>query len=111
MTPGIYLLHKPVGQTSFALVQAFMEEVRASGLRRDKLPACHGGALDPFAEGLLLILAGQATRLIHLLHPVPKPYVAESAWGTGTGSGDFLGQFTTSSKSPTLTQSRLDGAP
>src|SRR2546430_9112790 len=110
MTPGIYLLHKPVGQTSFALGQAFMEEVRASGLRRDKLPACHGGALDPFAEGLLLILAGQATRLMDLLHPVPKTYVAEIAWGSETDSGDFLGQMTKSSKSLTVTSAQLDAA-
>ena len=110
MTPGIYLVHKPVGQTSFALVQAFMEEVRASGLRRDKLPACHGGALDPFAEGLLLILAGQATRLMDLLHPVPKTYVAEIAWGSETDSGDFLGQMTKSSKSLALTEPQLDAA-
>ena len=108
MTPGIYLVHKPAGQTSFALVQAFMEEVRASGLRRDKLPACHGGALDPFAEGLLLILAGQATRLMDLLHPVPKTYVAEIAWGSETDSGDFLGQMTKSSKSLNLTEQQLE---
>jgi tRNA pseudouridine55 synthase len=92
MTPGIYLVHKPVGQTSFSLVQTFMDEVRASGIRRDKLPACHGGALDPFAEGLLILLAGQATRLMDLLHPVPRIYVAEIAWGAETDNGDPLGR-------------------
>ena len=59
MNPGIYLVHKPVGQTSFSLVRSLMEEVRAAGIRRDRLPICHGGALDPFAEGLLLLLAGE----------------------------------------------------
>ncbi|MCA1825378.1 MAG: tRNA pseudouridine(55) synthase [Myxococcales bacterium] len=110
MTPGIYLVHKPAGQTSFSLVQAFMEEVRASGLRRDKLPACHGGALDPFADGLLLILAGQATRLMDLLHPIPKTYVAEIAWGSETDSGDSLGQMTKSTKSLTVTERDLTAA-
>src|SRR5438067_9224923 len=110
MTPGIYLVHKPVGQTSFALVQAFMEEVRASGLRRDKLPACHGGALDPFAEGLLLILAGQATRLMDLLHPVPKTYVAEIAWGVETDNGDLLGRTTGTADPLILTPALLDKA-
>src|SRR5438477_519745 len=94
LTPGIYLVHKTAGQTSFSVVQGFMEEVRLSGLRRDKLPVCHGGALDPFAEGLLLLLAGQATRLMDLLHPVPKTYLAEIAWGMETDNGDFLGQMT-----------------
>jgi tRNA pseudouridine55 synthase len=100
MTPGIYLVHKPAGPTSFALVQAFMEEVRLAGLRRDKLPVSHGGALDPFAEGLLLLLAGQATRLMDLLHGVPKTYLAEIAWGAETDNGDLLGQMTKTSKSP-----------
>src|SRR6266403_471637 len=92
--PGIYRVHKPVGQTSFALVQAFMEDVQAAGIRRDRLPVCHGGALDPFAEGLVLLLAGQETRLMDLLHPVPKTYVAEIAWGAETDNGDPLGRVT-----------------
>src|SRR3954453_8988093 len=108
MTPGIYLVHKPAGETSFSLVQRFMEEVRLAGLRRDKLPVCHGGALDPFAEGLVLLLAGQAARLMDLIHPVPKTYVAEIAWGVETDSGDFLGQTTKSSKSLTLEPAVLD---
>ena len=92
MKPGIYLVHKEPGATSFAKVRSFMEEVRAAGIRRDKLPACHGGALDPFAEGLLLILAGEAARLMELLHPVPKTYQAEIAWGAETDNGDLHGR-------------------
>jgi tRNA pseudouridine55 synthase len=110
MTPGIYLVHKPVGQTSFSLVQTFMEEVRRAGIRRDKLPVCHGGVLDPFAEGLVLLLAGQATRLMDLLHPLPKVYVAEIGWGAETDSGDLLGQVTKASNSPRLTEAQLDAA-
>src|SRR5256885_14900735 len=92
LTPGIYLVHKPVGQTSFALVQAFMDEVRRAGVRRDRLPVCHGGALDPFAEGLVLLLAGQATRLMDLLHDVPKTHEAAIAWGAEADNGDPLGR-------------------
>jgi tRNA pseudouridine55 synthase len=110
MTPGIYLVHKPVGQTSFSLVQTFMDEVRRAGIRRDKLPVCHGGVLDPFAEGLVLLLAGQATRLMDLLHPVPKVYVGEIGWGAETDSGDLLGQMTKTSKSLSLTEAQLDAA-
>ncbi len=110
MTPGIYLVHKPVGQTSFSLVQTFMEEIRDAGIRRDRLPVCHGGALDPFAEGLLLLLAGQATRLMDLLHPVPKVYLAEIAWGAETDNGDLLGQTTKSADAGYLTAPLLDAA-
>ncbi|HYS07706.1 MAG TPA: tRNA pseudouridine(55) synthase [Myxococcales bacterium] len=108
--PGIYRVHKPVGQTSFALVQAFMEDVRAAGIRRDKLPVCHGGALDPFAEGLVLLLAGQATRLMDLLHPVPKTYVAEIAWGAETDNGDPLGRVVARGDPSGLTPQELDEA-
>ena len=110
MTPGIYLVHKPVGQTSFSLVQTFMDEVRASGIRRDKLPACHGGALDPFAEGIVLLLAGQATRLMDLLHGIPKTYVAEIAWGAETDNGDPLGRVVARADAARLTAGALDGA-
>jgi tRNA pseudouridine55 synthase len=110
MKPGIYLAHKAVGQTSFSLVQRFMEQVRLSGLRRDKLPVCHGGTLDPFAEGLLLLLAGQATRLMDLLHPIPKTYLAQIAWGAETDSGDLLGQMTKSSEALELTEAQFEAA-
>lgn len=110
MKPGIYLAHKAVGQTSFSLVRSFMEQVRLSGLRRDKLPVCHGGTLDPFAEGLLLVLAGQAARLMDLLHPIPKTYVAEIAWGAETDSGDLLGQMTKSPGAVVLTEAQLEAA-
>jgi tRNA pseudouridine55 synthase len=108
--PGIYLVHKNVGDTSFAFVRSFMEEVRAAGIRRDKLPVCHGGALDPFAEGLLLILAGEAARLMELLHPVPKTYVAEIAWGAETDNGDLHGQVVARGDGAGLTADRLEQA-
>jgi tRNA pseudouridine55 synthase len=110
MKPGIYLAHKPVGQTSFSLVQTLMDEVRASGIRRDKLPVCHGGALDPFAEGLLLLLAGQATRLMDLLHPIPKTYVAEIAWGAETDNGDPHGRVVARADASGLTPGALEDA-
>jgi tRNA pseudouridine55 synthase len=86
---GLCLVHKPVGPSSFAMVKAFTHEAREAGLK--KHPVGHGGTLDPFAKGLLLILAGQATRLMELMHPLPKTYVAEIAWGAETDTGDHLG--------------------
>ena len=90
--PGLYLVHKPAGATSFSLVRDFQERTRAAGIRPDKLPVCHGGALDPFAEGLVILLAGKATRLMEQLHPVPKRYVATIVWGVETDTGDALGK-------------------
>ncbi|MFL5275076.1 MAG: tRNA pseudouridine(55) synthase [Myxococcales bacterium] len=102
MRPGIHLLHKRPGETSFSLVRAFAER---TGLR-----ACHGGALDPFAEGLLLLLAGPATRLFELLHPIPKTYEAEIAWGVETDNGDPLGRSVATGDASSLTPAQLDSA-
>lgn len=90
MKPGLHLAHKAVAHTSFSVVRAFQAEVAAAGGR--PLRVCHGGTLDPFAEGLLLVLVGQATRLMDLHHPIPKHYEAEVAWGEETDTGDPPGR-------------------
>ena len=107
---GIHLVHKPAGATSFSLVRATMEEVRAAGVRRSELRVCHGGALDPFADGLLLLLLGTATRLFELLHPIPKEYLAEVAWGTETDNGDPLGRTVATGDPSRLEPGALDTA-
>ena len=93
---GIHLVHKPVGGTSFAIVKGFMREAREAG--QGKLAIGHGGTLDPFADGLLLILAGQATRLMELMHPLPKTYEATVEWGRETDTCDHLGQAVSEGK-------------
>lgn len=108
--PGLYLVHKPVGPSSASLVRDFAEEIRAAGIRPDKLPLCHGGALDPFACGLLLLLAGPATRLMDFLHPIPKAYEACVAWGAETDTGDAGGAIVASADASALTPERLDAA-
>lgn len=108
MTPGIYRVHKPVGVTSFSVVQSFLDETRARPGKR--VPVCHGGTLDPFAEGLLLVLVGGATRLFELLHAVPKTYEAEVIWGTETDTGDLHGKPVHQGDTSSLTPEALDAA-
>jgi tRNA pseudouridine55 synthase len=98
-----------VGETSFTQVRAFMEEHQAEGPGK-KLPVCHGGTLDPFAEGLLLMLAGQATRLFELLHAVPKRYVAQVRWGAETDNGDLHGKVLSQGDTSGLTPEKLEAA-
>ncbi len=109
LTPGIVLAHKPVGDTSFSLVRAAMEELQSARPGK-RSPVCHGGTLDPFAEGLLLLLVGQATRLMDLLHAVPKRYVAQVVWGTETDNGDLLGRAVLQADASHLTPAALDAA-
>ena len=61
MDSGIYLAHKPVGPSSHAALKEFLAGALVPGRKPPR--ACHGGTLDPFAEGLLLFLVGPCTRL------------------------------------------------
>lgn len=73
-------------------------------------PVCHGGALDPFAEGLMLVLVGPATKLFPSLHAAPKTYVATVKWGVETDNGDLLGKTVAESDASGLTPDQLDAA-
>lgn len=108
--PGLYLLHKAAGPTSHALVRAFMQDVEARGGSRKELPVCHGGTLDPFARGLLLVLAGPLTRGMDRLHVAPKTYVADVAWGAETDTGDAGGRVVQRGETAHLTPAALDAA-
>ncbi len=105
---GIHLQHKPVGVTSFSLVRAMMAERDAAPGKR--LPLCHGGTLDPFAQGLMLLLVGPATHLFEPLHTLPKTYVAEIEWGAETDNGDPGGAVVARGDASSLTPEMLDAA-
>jgi len=109
MSPGIHLVHKPVGATSFSLVQSAIESTRAARPQR-RPRVCHGGTLDPFAHGLLLLLVGPATRLFDHLHDVPKVYEATVRWGVETDNGDPLGRPTFSGDAAALSPHQLEDA-
>jgi len=108
MKAGIHLVHKRVGESSFDVVRGFKRRAAEEGLK--KYPLGHGGTLDPFAEGLLLVLAGQATRLMELLHPLPKTYRADLAWGMETDTCDHLGLAVSQGDGAALSPSLLDEA-
>jgi tRNA pseudouridine55 synthase len=105
---GIHLVHKTVGQSSFDVVRGFKRRAHEAGQK--KLALGHGGTLDPFAEGLLLVLAGQATRLMELLHPLPKTYVAEVVWGQETDTCDLHGEGVAGGDPAHLTPEALEAA-
>jgi len=106
LKPGVYLVHKEVGGSSFDVVRTFKHEAYEAGLK--KYPLGHGGTLDPFADGLLLVLAGQATRLMELMHPLPKTYEAEVVWGVETDTCDHLGLPVSQGDAGQLTPENLD---
>jgi len=90
-------------------VQACLKSTQLQdGKRNPKI--CHGGTLDPFASGLLLILVEPATRLFDHLHAVPKIYHATVRWGVETDTGDPQGRVTFTGDTSALHPRQLDEA-
>lgn len=82
--PGIWLVDKPSGPSSNLWV------VRARKALNEKRVG-HAGTLDPLASGLLILLAGNATRLFDHMQDFTKTYVAGFRLGVKTDSQDVTG--------------------
>lgn len=83
-TDAFLLVDKPAGMSSHDVVALAR---RALGTRK----VGHGGTLDPFATGLLVMLAGRGTRLLQFVPSEPKVYEATIAFGAETDSDDVTG--------------------
>jgi tRNA pseudouridine55 synthase len=81
---GLLLVRKPSGPSSRKIVD---EVVRQLGTRR----VGHAGTLDPFADGLLLVLWGRATALVPYLLEYSKRYLATVRFGRTTDTQDRTG--------------------
>ena len=80
---GLFLIDKPEGPSSFAVVA----DVR----RRTGARTGHAGTLDPFATGLLLVLSGKATRLAPCFVGLDKRYRTDIDLHAVTDTGDREG--------------------
>lgn len=103
---ALWRVHKPVGATSASLVEDF----RRKHAGNFTLKVSHGGVLDPFAEGLVLLLVGAANRLFEALHEVPKTYVATVRWGVETDTGDAGGREVRRGDAASLSPDQLEQA-
>src|SRR5262245_1348607 len=92
--PGLILVDKPAGPSSFQVIAAIR---RRTGARTG-----HAGTLDPFASGLLLVLSGAATRLARWLVGLDKHYVTDVDLGTRTSTGDVEGEAVEETAPPAL---------
>jgi tRNA pseudouridine55 synthase len=81
---GLILVHKPAGPTSHDIVARLR---RILGMRK----IGHGGTLDPFAAGLLVVAVGQATRLFPYFALSEKIYEGRLRLGTATDTYDLTG--------------------
>jgi tRNA pseudouridine55 synthase len=82
---GLVLVDKPAGPSSFGVLRSLRPSLGT------KLG--HAGTLDPFATGLLLVLAGRATRLASYLSGLDKGYEAVVQFGAVSTTLDPEGEI------------------
>jgi tRNA pseudouridine55 synthase len=90
---AVLLADKPAGLTSHDLVARAR---RALGTRR----VGHAGTLDPFATGLLILLAGRATRTQRYFMALPKTYEVIARLGARSSTGDPEGEIEVTGRVP-----------
>ena len=96
----IIFVDKPSGMSSFGAVA----RVRRILTQREghRVKVGHTGTLDPFATGLLILLAGKATKKAPELTKKDKVYEATIRLGATSSTGDPEGEITeTGAKLPT----------
>jgi tRNA pseudouridine55 synthase len=79
-------IYKPVGWTSFDVVRRIKH-------RWPLEKVGHAGTLDPFAEGVLLVCVGKATKQVSGLMDSPKEYRAVVQLGYETDTLDITGRI------------------
>lgn len=83
---GILLFDKPIGWTSHDAVDFLRRKI---GQRK----VGHAGTLDPMATGLLVLLAGRATKRSSELLGLGKEYSGVMTFGVRTDTQDFEGRL------------------
>lgn len=83
---GFLNVYKPVGLTSHDVVAKLRKILKIKQIG-------HTGTLDPFAEGVLPVCIGKATRLIEYLKE-DKAYIATLQLGKSTDTFDIEGKIT-----------------
>lgn len=82
---GFLNVYKPVGKTSHDIVGYLRRVTKIKQIG-------HAGTLDPFAEGVLPVAIGKATRLIEYLNS-DKAYIGRFCFGKSTDTYDIEGNI------------------
>ena len=93
-------IFKPRGCTSFYVVKNIRRIIK------DKKVG-HGGTLDPFAEGVLIIGTGKDTKKLSSIINDDKVYIAELNLGIKTNTLDPEGDITVEKIVPDLTKDKI----
>lgn len=100
---AILPVYKPVGITSFDVIREFKRSVHPD------YKIGHGGTLDPFADGVLLLLLGKATKKMNELSELPKTYRAVARLGASSDTLDVTGVIASSSRAESRDPSAMVG--
>ncbi|MCO5178088.1 MAG: tRNA pseudouridine(55) synthase TruB [Thermomicrobiales bacterium] len=87
MRHGFLVIDKAPGWTSHDVVARVR---RLVGMKR----VGHGGTLDPFATGVVIVAVGRATRLLQYVQDSDKRYLAHVVFGAATDTYDVDGEVT-----------------
>lgn len=90
-------LNKPIGWTSFDVCK------KVKGITKEKKVG-HGGTLDPFAEGVLIIGTGIDTKKLNTISNENKSYNASLQLGSCTDTLDVDGKVIFKKKVPMLSE-------
>ncbi len=97
---AILNFYKPVGPSSFWMVKQIKRLIQTK--------VGHAGTLDPFAEGVLLLCTGRATKQVERLMALPKEYIGEIELGVTTDTDDRTGSIIDQRPVPTITASEFE---
>ena len=81
---GILIINKPAGPTSYDIVDKIKRITRIKKVG-------HAGTLDPFAEGVLIVLIGIATKSQSQFMEMPKTYIGTLKLGETSDTYDVGG--------------------
>lgn len=98
---GVLVLHKPSGPTSTDCLNSIKRELKQSKIG-------HAGTLDPLAEGVLLVMLGQATKLGPYLLGHDKVYTGSFSIGRTTDTYDIQGAETSTGDISEITEKMVE---
>ena len=94
-------IHKPIGWTSFDIVKKIRWIIKEKKVG-------HGGTLDPFAEGVLIIGTGQDTKKLTSITTEDKSYTAILKLGEITNTLDTEGEIIETQLVPELSLGKIE---
>ena len=104
----IILLDKPLGWTSFDLVNKVRNAIRRTyGLKGKGIKVGHAGTLDPLATGLMIICTGRMTKQIEQFSGLDKAYTGTIVLGASTPSFDLEKEIDTHFPTEHITENAI----